>query len=353
MRSNITTIPCPKCKRPNPVEARICGCGYWFMKEPGASEQGNFPALHVLMPDIQANLARKASIKTPPRQETVQDAPEMPVRETPAIKPEPVAAVNVPPIVPVKLDNRTAEERGLPVFREISAPRNGASRGRRLRMVVSAGTVVLLLIAAGVWGGAFDRFRTQQPASSFVALPPADEHAEKENNEKEADRNAEPEMSAVNTSQPEEASEQNTVAAEEGARQPATTERNVTPTGRTEQRQTTAIPAENTSASAIDNDVVELVPVPVTPKPAEAQPPKAANKAVPVARCNDGTYSYRSSRGEVCGQRGGVAEMLGSGGGTKNTAPVENRTYILGPRGGCYYLSKSGAKVYVDKKFCN
>ena len=27
-------------------------------------------------------------------------------------------------------------------------------------------------------------------------------------------------------------------------------------------------------------------------------------------------------------------------------------TYIKGPRGGCYYLSSSGAKVYVDKKNC-
>lgn len=28
------------------------------------------------------------------------------------------------------------------------------------------------------------------------------------------------------------------------------------------------------------------------------------------------------------------------------------RTYVKGPRGGCYYLNPSGAKVYVDKKYC-
>lgn len=28
------------------------------------------------------------------------------------------------------------------------------------------------------------------------------------------------------------------------------------------------------------------------------------------------------------------------------------RKYIKGPRGGCYYMSASGSKVYVDKKFC-
>jgi ketosteroid isomerase-like protein len=29
------------------------------------------------------------------------------------------------------------------------------------------------------------------------------------------------------------------------------------------------------------------------------------------------------------------------------------RTYVKGPRGGCYYLNSSGSKVYVDKSFCN
>lgn len=31
----------------------------------------------------------------------------------------------------------------------------------------------------------------------------------------------------------------------------------------------------------------------------------------------------------------------------------ENRGYIRGPRGGCYYLSGSGRKVYVDRSLCN
>lgn len=29
-----------------------------------------------------------------------------------------------------------------------------------------------------------------------------------------------------------------------------------------------------------------------------------------------------------------------------------NRKYLLGPRGGCYYINTRGKKVYVDKKFC-
>lgn len=29
-----------------------------------------------------------------------------------------------------------------------------------------------------------------------------------------------------------------------------------------------------------------------------------------------------------------------------------SRTYLKGPRGGCYYLNSSGTKVYVDKSYC-
>ena len=29
------------------------------------------------------------------------------------------------------------------------------------------------------------------------------------------------------------------------------------------------------------------------------------------------------------------------------------RVYIRGPRGGCYYISSSGSKVYVDRSVCN
>jgi hypothetical protein len=29
------------------------------------------------------------------------------------------------------------------------------------------------------------------------------------------------------------------------------------------------------------------------------------------------------------------------------------RVYIRGPRGGCYYISSSGSKVYVDRSMCN
>jgi hypothetical protein len=32
---------------------------------------------------------------------------------------------------------------------------------------------------------------------------------------------------------------------------------------------------------------------------------------------------------------------------------TSGRVYIRGPRGGCYYISDSGSKVYVDRSVCN
>lgn len=83
----------------------------------------------------------------------------------------------------------------------------------------------------------------------------------------------------------------------------------------------------------------------------------------PSARCGDGTFSYVRSRGGACAYRGGVVEWLaGSDPSVKkpaeskppaNTGQVSGaKTYQLGPRGGCYYISASGSKTYVDKSLC-
>ena len=38
----------------------------------------------------------------------------------------------------------------------------------------------------------------------------------------------------------------------------------------------------------------------------------------------------------------------------KRTQHVKSaRTYIRGPRGGCYYINPSGTKTYVDRSMCN
>lgn len=39
--------------------------------------------------------------------------------------------------------------------------------------------------------------------------------------------------------------------------------------------------------------------------------------------------------------------------GEKQRTQTTQRTYYRGPRGGCYYISKSGNKVYVDRSVCD
>ena len=68
----------------------------------------------------------------------------------------------------------------------------------------------------------------------------------------------------------------------------------------------------------------------------------------PTARCADGTYSFAASKAEACVGRGGVSDPA-----TAARVPVRNAAYVLGPRGGCYYLDASGKKNYVEKKYCN
>ena len=35
------------------------------------------------------------------------------------------------------------------------------------------------------------------------------------------------------------------------------------------------------------------------------------------------------------------------------TRQSDSRTYIRGPRGGCYYINRNGNKTYVDRSLCN
>lgn len=72
----------------------------------------------------------------------------------------------------------------------------------------------------------------------------------------------------------------------------------------------------------------------------------------PLARCADGTYSFSASKSAACTGRGGVSEWMGDGK-APSKAAVKQAAYVLGPRGGCYYLDSSNKKVYVEKKYCS
>lgn len=71
----------------------------------------------------------------------------------------------------------------------------------------------------------------------------------------------------------------------------------------------------------------------------------------PLARCSDGTYSFSASKSSACSGRGGVSEWM-TDGKPSASAPAKQAAYVLGPRGGCYYLDSSDKKVYVEKKHC-
>jgi hypothetical protein len=71
----------------------------------------------------------------------------------------------------------------------------------------------------------------------------------------------------------------------------------------------------------------------------------------PVARCADGTYSFSANRSSACSGRGGVSDWMTDGKPASNTS-AKQATYVLGPRGGCYYLNSSNKKTYVEKKYC-
>jgi hypothetical protein len=78
---------------------------------------------------------------------------------------------------------------------------------------------------------------------------------------------------------------------------------------------------------------------------------KPATARKPLARCADGTYSFSASKTAACSGRGGVSEWMAGDKPAANT-PAKQAAYVLGPRGGCYYLDSSNKKVYVEKKFC-
>ena len=95
---------------------------------------------------------------------------------------------------------------------------------------------------------------------------------------------------------------------------------------------------EGRTAAKVEDQVSEVGAY-VTENPAARKP---------AVRCGDGTYSFAETSEGVCTGRGGVAAQ-----GPTAAVPARNVAYVVGPRGGCYYMDASGRKNYVDKKHCN
>jgi endonuclease YncB( thermonuclease family) len=88
-----------------------------------------------------------------------------------------------------------------------------------------------------------------------------------------------------------------------------------------------------------------------------AEPPDVRVKAnaapVPTARCLDGTLSFSPSKSGACSSHGGVADWHDD---SKKASSAEvkpaAKKYLLGSRGGCYFVNNNGTKIYVDRTMC-
>ncbi|MEP7076620.1 MAG: DUF3761 domain-containing protein [Acidobacteriota bacterium] len=135
-----------------------------------------------------------------------------------------------------------------------------------------------------------------------------------------------------------------------------TSETGVIKTEETTERPPSVAPANSPTEQNVvaSRSEVAVPPKPEVEKPRPAGPKPVVSQAGPgaTARCNDGSYSYRVSRPGSCSGNGGVAEWLQAEKAPVRTDPTTTKKYMLGPRGGCFYLNSSGSKTYVDKGLC-
>ncbi|MBX3293272.1 MAG: nuclear transport factor 2 family protein [Acidobacteria bacterium] len=69
---------------------------------------------------------------------------------------------------------------------------------------------------------------------------------------------------------------------------------------------------------------------------------------------NTGTFIKRDGRWQaVAWQSTVIPDSPASTKAATTNSSSDGRKYILGPRGGCHYITESGRKVYVDKSNCN
>lgn len=75
-----------------------------------------------------------------------------------------------------------------------------------------------------------------------------------------------------------------------------------------------------------------------------------ANATPSKERLSAISYNYGSVSGKATGNSSGSGNRTKSAGTRK---PASGRIYHTGPRGGCYYYTAGGNKVYVDRSYCN
>lgn len=355
-------LPCPQCHRPASIDARSCSCGYLFVADHTPQIKAKLPDLKRIVPELTSTVR-----KFPQRPQTNENASaaDDPVKETVVFSiPEIAEERAVTPSSVSYEDSRDDEILGLngltTVVSEAEEDRPVVvRRGFRFALAGAAlaGVIAVLGgISAYQNGGSPNLFLKQasvetapsesapisEPVVSNGETPPAvqssaDVVADEPQPVDQTINSADSETRQENVKQ--EIAEGDKVVEERRA------------------------PEEPNSASNL--------PVPESvEKEKRSGTETTTNSAVATAKCADGTFSYRKTRSGACAYRGGVAEWLdgkndgsSSLGSQTNKQPVKTQTaekpveagrkFVLGSRGGCYYLGPTGNKNYVDKSFCN
>ncbi len=337
MNINLTALPCPKCKKPNPIEARICACGHWFIKR-NAVQSRPFTGRPDLLAELKLERPRFKKLEVPAAATVQPDIPP----ETPAVATPQVDGSSETPSTPTIVPKTETADIG----DFLASVVESTPRRNRTRIVLPMAATFCLLILAAAWNGFFGVISVssiEAPAAQTVPEPvfaPVGQNAASESARPEAADGLIAETPA--NPQEESLSEIRTLIPSLPKETEAAAEhRDVTP----------KLANSNAATPSPSSDEPETKPA----EPAEVE--TVPKRAAPLAVCGDGTYSYGSSRGEMCAQRGGVSQWLNGAKAAQNPTsakpPVGNRSYVLGPRGGCYYLGASGKKVYVDKGLCS
>lgn len=326
-RSKLVSIPCPKCKQPNDFEAQKCSCGHSFIQE-SANAPTRLPALKLVLPQMMELPQAKARVPESEPEAVVEAKPQE-AQEPPAAVPQTLLITNEP-----SQSEPSVKRRGLWVW-GVAAVLLAFLAGFGISRF-SAGESIPVQNAEAAPVGLTEqavKSEDREPVSDIVSSPSATDGSPAENAAQPVDR--------------EEPGQALTTKNAAETRTSGQTEAGPNASG----NETRTAAAKQPAADTANSSTTSQASPPVNSETVKATTAPATAKTRPVARCSDGTYSYSSVRSEVCAQRGGVAEW------NSKTTPAQKNTdvraYVTGPKGGCYYLTSSGAKVYVEKNFCN
>lgn len=302
-RTQALSLPCPKCEKLNPLEARICTCGNWLFRP----------------------------------------AAEAPVSALPILKFDAVREVPISPGFQLIKSTKV-----VPAEIFLSYTKNTKSRAPLGKYLIAALAVISAAVGVAYAAGFLSISNNTPIEMESVAVP-----AEVNEPQAVVDSMAGNASTSVTTDTAPEVPV--VVPSGENASRPSDRQPRIETEAETAADAVSEPKPESSDWKAKLNENNSAT--------SAAEATKGSNKVGAVARCGDGTYSY--SRSATCAYRGGVAAWLdGSQSQAKpapdakpvQTPPANQKSgsvvYQLGPRGGCYYLGAGGSKIYVDKSYC-